>query len=123
MPDVRQVNRPTSRHDEQGVDPDVVALTHITRGETLCGGDDPSQAVVIEREPRRILGRSRLDLHEGERPAALRDDVDFAAGHPRAPGEDAPALEAKVPAGERFRAAPAFFRCLAVQRIISRTRA
>jgi hypothetical protein len=117
------VPRPAARDDEQSVDPDLVALSRITRSETLGGGDHAPQAVAIKCETGRILGRARLNLHECERPSASGDNVDFASRHARAPRQDPPAFDAEVPAGERFRAAPALFGRLAIQRIISRTRA
>ena len=65
----------------------------------------------------------RFHFDESQRPAAARDDVDLAARHARPPREDSPALEPQIPAGERLRPAPALLCRMAVQRMISSTRA
>ena len=66
------------------------------------------------RECGRVFGRARFHFDERKHSAAARDDVDFAAMHPRAAREDSPAFEAQIPAGERLGAAAALLGCLAI---------
>ena len=68
--------------------------------------------------------RPRLDLDEASDPAAPGDDVDFAAGHAGAAGEDAPAVEAQATSrrasrrrGRAFRLPPGSFRALERARV------
>ena len=107
--------RPAERDDEQGIDPYIVALAGVTRSEALCGGYHAAQAPIVERETGRVVGRSRLHFDEGEGASPPSDNVDFASGNARPPREDPPAMQAQIPAGERFGAAPAFLRFVPVQ--------
>ena len=101
--------RQAAGDEEDRVDADRVAGPGETRREALGGGRHPTQAIFVERHRRRVLGGALLDLDEGERAPASRDQIDLAAGNPRAPGEDAPAVEAEPPGSDGFGAAAARF--------------
>ncbi len=115
--------RPPARDDEQGVDPDVIPGAHEARAKALGSDRDAAQAVGIERECGRRFACTRLYLDERERMAAARDDIDFAARHSGAAREDAPAVDAQIPAGEGLGAAAAPFGRLAAHLDRSRARA
>ena len=85
--------RKAAGDEEDRVDADRVAGPGETRREALGGGRHPAQAIFVERHRRGVFGGALLDLDKGERTAAPRDEVDLATGNPRAPGEDAPAME------------------------------
>ena len=96
---------------------------HVARREPFGGDRHAPQPPVVEREGRRILGRACLDLDERKHAAAAGDDVDFAAVNAGAPGEDSPAVQAQIPAGESFGAAAALLGCLPVHFVRSSARA
>ena len=73
------------------------------------GGDHAPQSPVGERKVRRLVRRALRDLDEGDRPPALGDEVDLAASHLRAPRQDAPAVQAQPPGGDRLGPPPAPF--------------
>ena len=98
-------------------------VAHVARREPLGGSGDPAQPPFVEREGGGVLGGARLHLDEGERAAPPGDDVDLAAGNAGAPGEDAPAVQPQIPAGERLGAAAALLGGLAVHLARSRARA
>jgi hypothetical protein len=87
------VARPPARDDEQGVDANIVPFAHIPRGQPLSGRDYASQAILVERERGRFLGRSGLHFNEGKRAAAPGDDIDFTPRDPRSPRQNAPAVK------------------------------
>ena len=103
------MTRQAPRNEENRVDADRVAGPGKARREALGGGRHPAQAIFVERHRRCVLGGALLDLDEGERTPAPRDQINLAAGNPRAPGEDAPAVESEPPGGDGFGAAAARF--------------
>ena len=113
-----------ARHEEDGVDADVVSGAHEARRQPFGSDGDAAQAIVIKRHGGAFIGRARLDLNEGENAAAAGDQVDFAAGHPRAFSENAPAMQSQPPGGQPLGLATALFgKLAAVQRLSSRARA
>ena len=94
MPDVRHVAREPSRDDEDGVDAQVIARLQEARGEPLSGDNHAPQPPGVKRHCGRFLRGPGLHFDECQNLAAAGDDVDFSAGHPGAPSEDAPAVEA-----------------------------
>jgi len=96
--------------DEQSVDPDIVAVAGEAFGKPLGGDRDPAEAVSVEREFGGFARIARLHLDEGNCPATAGDDVDFAAGNASSAGEDSPALQPQIPAGQRLGSAAALFR-------------
>jgi hypothetical protein len=116
--------RQTSRHEEHGVDADVVAGAGIACRQPLGGDRDPPQPLLVEGDGRAVLAGPRLDLDKGQDAAAPGDQVDLAAGNPGAAGEDAPAVQAQPPGRDPLGLAPALLGQLApVQRTSSRARA
>jgi len=109
-----EVPRPAPRNDEQRVDADGVTVAHVTRRQTLRGDDHAPKPPIIEREGCGSFGRARFHFDEGEGSSSASYDVDFATWHACATSEDSPALETKVPAGERLRPAAALFRRFSV---------
>ena len=105
-----------ARNDEYRIDALDVAGTGVARSEPLGGGGDPAQPIVVKCHRCGIFGGALLDLDEGKSLAAPGDEVDLAASDPRAPRENAPAVEPQPPRGEIFGAAPARFGCGALQR-------
>ena len=101
--------RPAARDDEDCVDADVVAGSGEADRQPLSGDRDAAQAITVEREGGGFLAAAGLDLDEGDYPAAPRDDVDFAAGDARSPGEDGPAMEPQPPRRDRLGAPPGLF--------------
>jgi hypothetical protein len=91
VPDVGEVAGKATGNDEHGVDPDIVAVPCITWCKLLRGHCDTAKAVFVERPSGRVLGIALLDLDESERSAAPGDEVDFAAWHPGAAGQNPPA--------------------------------
>ena len=124
MPDVSEVPGQASGHEEQGVDADVVAGPREAGGQPLGGDGDPAQPVMVERHRRTVGVGARLDLDEGKHAATPGDEVDLAARHPRAAGEDPPAVQPQPPGGERLGGAAALLGDgAAVQRDSSSARA
>jgi len=101
--------RQAARDDVDGVDAKRVAVAHETGREAFRGGDHPAQAPLVERELRRVHRGARLDLDEGERATTPGDDIHFAAGDPRAPRKNPPAVEPEPEGGEALGAAAASF--------------
>ena len=80
MPDVRQVPREPPRHDEDGVDPDVVSWLGETGRKRLGGGNDAAEADMVEREVCFGGGGSCFHLDKGQGVPALGDEIDFPQG-------------------------------------------
>jgi len=118
------MTRQAARYEEDGVDADIVACAHKARRQPLGGDGDAAKPIAIERNGRALFAGARLDLDEGECPPAAGDDIDFAAGHSRALGENPPAVEAQPPGGQQLGlAASLLSKLAAVQRLSSRARA
>ena len=118
------MTRPSARHEEDGVDAQVVAGAHETRRQAFRGDGYSPQAVLIERHGRALFAGTRLDLDEGEDAATTSDQIHFAARHPRTLGENAPAVQAQPPGGQPFGLAAALLgKLAAVQRLSSKARA
>ena len=124
LPDVRDVLRPAARHDEHRVDADVVAIAHEARRQAFGRNGDTAKTPGVEGEGSGVLIGARLYLDEGKRAPAPGDDIHFSARRSRTAGENAPPVQAQVPAGEGLRAATPSFGSLAVHlRESSRARA
>src|SRR5436190_978573 len=98
---------PAARHDEHGVDADVVAVAHEPLRQALGGDRHTPQPVTVERESSLVSGGPCLDLDKCDRPAPTGDDVDLAAADAHPPPKDPPAVEPQKPACEGLRTASA----------------
>lgn len=124
MPDIGKVTRQLAGRDEDGVDPDVVVLPRVARGQPLGGHGHPPQPIFIERQCQPLLAAACLDLDKGQGLAAPRDEVDFAARNAGPAGEDAPAVQSQPPGRLPFGAAAALLgKDTPVQRLSSSARA
>jgi hypothetical protein len=111
-------------HEEDGIDADVVALAGVTRRQPLGGDRNAPQPVLVEGHGHALFGASRFDLDEGDNAPAAGHQVDFAARHSGALGQDAPAMQPQPPGGEALGAAAPPLRFEAsVQRLSSSARA
>jgi hypothetical protein len=115
VPDVRQVAREAPRHDEQCIDPDVVALASVTRCEVLGRSCDTAQSIFVQRPARCLVSRTLLDLDEGQNPTASGNQIYFSARDACAPRKDVPAFEAQPPCRDCLRLASARLGLLPVQ--------
>ena len=116
--------RQAARHQEQGVDADVVAGPREAGRQPLGGDGDPAQSVVVEGHRCAIDAGAGLDLDKGQHSAAPGDEVDLAARHPCTTGEDSPAVQPQPPGGERLGGAATLLgEGAAVQRASSSARA
>jgi len=97
----------SARVEEDCVDPGNVPRAGIARRQALGGDRDPAEAVMVERPCGGIEGLALFDLDERDGRAAPRDEVDFAAGDPRADREDSPGVKPQPPRRERFGTAAA----------------
>jgi hypothetical protein len=61
-----------------------------------------------------LVGGPRFHFDERDDAAAAGNDIHFPPGHARSPRKDAPAAEAKPPAGESLGSTTALFRLLPV---------
>ena len=114
----------TARDEEDGVDADVVSEAQEARRQPLGGDGDTAKAVLVERHGRGILRGARLHFDEGKDPAAPGDQVDFTAGHSRALGQNAPAMQTQPPGRQPLGLAAALLgKLAAVQRLSSSARA
>lgn len=109
--------------DVDSVDPNVVAGLHVTRGQAFGGNHDAPEAPGVERQSSGFFARASFHFDEGDGSTAPCNDVDFPAGDTCALGEDAPAVQAQPPTGERLGRAAALFRCFAIHFERSRARA
>ena len=123
MPDVRHVARKPPGDDEDGIDAQVVARPQEARGKALGGDNHTPQPPRVERQRSCLFGGAGLYLDERKDPAAPGDDVALAAGHPGSAGEDAPAVQAEPPTGQRLGSPAAFLGSFAIQRESSSARA
>ena len=88
------------RHDQNRIDADVVARTHVAGRKALgCDGNAP-HSPRVDRHGSRIRRRPRLHFDERNDLPAAGNDIDLAAAHAGPPLEDVPAVEAKEPAGD-----------------------
>ena len=123
MPHVGEMPGPAARNNEQSIDANVVAVTHIARREALGRRGDPPQAPLVERESSGVLACTGLNLHEGDGAASSRNDVDLTASNPCTSREDPPAMDPQIPARSRLGAAAALFGSVSVHFARSRARA
>ena len=124
VPDIGEVTRQPSSHQEDGIDANVIALAHEPRGKAFGRDRDAAQSISIQGKSGPLGGGARLDLHESQDSAAAGDQIDFAAWHASARGEDSPAMQAEPPGGEALGPAPALLGIRApVQRLSSSARA
>ena len=118
------MTRQAAGDEEDGVDADIVAGAHDARRQPLGSDGDAAKPVLIERHGRAFLAGACLDLDEGEDATAARDQIDLAAGHPRALGKNAPAMQPQPPGGQPLGLAAALLgKLAAVQRLSSKARA
>lgn len=115
--------RPAPRDDEQSIDPDVVAIAHVTRCEPFRGNRHPPQPILVQRHRGGFFAAARLDLDKGKGATTPGNNVDFAARYACAPRENVPAAQAQKPAGEGLRATSPLLGLVAVQRDRSSARA
>lgn len=115
MPDIREMPGQSSRHKEQGVNPNVIAIASVARCQPLGGDGDATQPIFIERPGGRVLATSLLDLDERQDAASPGDQIDFAARYAGSLRKDSPAAEAQPPGGDGLRLAAARLRLLPVQ--------
>ena len=92
---------------EHHVDPYVIARSGEARAQHFGGGGNAAEAIVIDREVEVLRPVAPLDLDEGDRAAAARDEVDFADRDTEPLAEDTPAVEAEPPGGAALGLAPA----------------
>jgi hypothetical protein len=123
LPDIGEMPGPAARDDEQGIDADIVAGSHVALRKPFGGNGDASKPPIVERECRRFEARTLLDFDEGQDPAAASDNVNLAPLDARSPRENPPAVEAQIPASEGFGAATAPLGRMAVHRANSSARA
>ena len=91
-PDVGEVPRKFAGHNENGVDPNVVARASVARCEALGGNCDPAKAKFVESKGRGVVAPSLLDLHEGDGRSAPGDQVHFAPRNAGPTREDSPSM-------------------------------
>ena len=115
MPHIDEVVGEAARHNEDGVDADIVTGAGVTRGKLFGGGGDAAQAVAIERHSGSIGGRALFHFDEGEHLAAPGDEVDLPATKLHAPAKDSPAVEPEPPGGDGLGTAAAPFCFLPAQ--------
>ena len=98
LPDVPEVLWPAERNDENGIDADIVARSHVARSEALRGHHYPPEPPGIDRHRCGFRGGASLHLDERDDPAPPGDHVDFPARDPRATRKDVPAVKTEEPA-------------------------
>ena len=91
--------------EEDDVDADIVAGAGISGHEIFGGAGDAGEAVFVDGVVEFGCGGAGFYLDEGDEIAAPGDDIHFACGGADTAIEDAPAFEAKPPAGEALAAA------------------
>jgi len=110
MPDIGEMARQAARHQEDGIDANVVTFSDIAGRQPLGGNDNASQAVLVQRKGRGFLCCPRLDLDKRDNPSASCNEIDFATRRLGAPRQDSPAMQAQPPGGDGFRLATALLR-------------
>jgi len=114
---------PAAGNDEQGIDPDIVAVAHEAWREPLGSDRDSPKAPIVERVSRGVLVSTCLDLDKGEGASPPGNDIDFTTGHPGSPGQDPPTAQPQVPTSEGLRAPAALLGPLPVHLLRSSARA
>src|SRR5215207_1469395 len=104
-----------SRHDEQSIDANVVAMAGVARREPLRGDRDPAQPIFVQRPGGRIFRVALLDLDKCDDAAAPRNQVDLASVNPQSLAENPPAAQPQPPGGDPLRPPSPRFRLLPVQ--------
>ena len=123
MPNIRQVPRQFSGHQENGVDTNVVAVAGVARSKAFGGKGNTPQPILIKRRGSAFRTATRFYFNESNDLAAASDEIDLSARCACAPSEDAPAVQPKPPCGEclGFASLP-FCNLAAVQRLSSSAR-
>lgn len=123
MPDIRQVPRQFSGHQENGVDTNVVAVAGVARSKAFCGNGNAPQPILIKRRGSAFLSATRFYFDESDDFAAASDEIYLSARYACAPSEDAPAVQPKPPCGDYlgFASLP-LCNLAAVQRVSSSAR-
>jgi hypothetical protein len=111
MPDIDEMARPASGHDDDDVDAEVVAVAGIAWRQRGRRRRNPPQAGMIDREIGVAIGRAGLDLDERQCATAPRDQVDLADMTAPPPVEDPPTLQPQPPCRDRLAAAAPAFGC------------
>lgn len=101
--------RPASRRKQHDVDPQIVTVSGITRGQRLRGGRDPGEAAGIDRKIAFLRSRPPFHLNESNGPPAPGDEVDLSARGLQSPTHDPPAVEPQIPRGQRLASPAATF--------------
>jgi hypothetical protein len=104
-----------ARHDEQGVDADIIALARIAVSQSLGGNRDTPQPIFIECPGGGIGGAPLLDFDERQHSPAPSDQVNLAAGYPRPLSQYPPAVQPQPPGGDGLGLAAARLGKLPVQ--------
>lgn len=118
------MTREAAGQEEDGVDANIVAVAHEPRRQPFGRNRHAAQAILVEGHGGALFAGSRLHLDKGNDAAAAGDEIDFAAGHAGADGENPPAMQPQPPGGQPLGAAAALLGELAaVQRLSSKARA
>jgi hypothetical protein len=114
-PHVGEVPGKPARHQEDGIDTNIVAVSRIAGRQPFRSDGNASQAIFVEGQSSRLLTAPLFDLDESQRAPASCDQIHLAAGNPCSPREDSPAAQAKPPCGQRFRTPPTGFCNVTIQ--------
>ena len=106
--------KPT-RHQENGVDANVIAWSGITSGKALGSYRHAPKPILVQRHGRRIFTVPLLDFDECDGPSALGNQIDFTPRNTRAASQNSPAMKAQPPGGDRLGPAPPCFGDLPIQ--------
>ena len=122
-PDIGEVARQPSGHQEDRVYPNIVIGTCIAGREALGGDGNPAKSIFVEREGCRLVASSLLHLDEGNHFSAPRNQVHFAAGNAGAARQDSPAVKPQPPGGDGLGAPSSSFRDLAIHALPAKSNA
>jgi hypothetical protein len=114
FPHVREVPREAAGDDEDGVDPQIIAIAHEAWSKPFRGSCDAPQPVLIKREIGSLGRGTGLHFNESEGSPAPSDQIDFAAGHACPLRENTPSVETEPKGREPLCAPPTRFRLLPV---------
>lgn len=107
--------RQSSRHNEQGIDADIITVASIAVGQSPSGNRDAPQPIFVQCPRGGVHRVALLDLDERQHTPAPSDQVYLAAGYTRPLGQNSPAMEPQPPGGDGLGLAAARLGKLAVQ--------